>query len=470
MPGAPADASGWTASWRAPTPPITRRAIRSADFTTRPEISQVFGEILGLWAAVAWDSRAGPDPVLLVEAGPGPRHADGRRSAGRRPDVAPAFPAALRLHLIETSPRLRASRRSACRTRSGTSGLDTLPDPAAAAAGQRVPRRAADPAVRAARGGVGGAVRRGRAFRGMCPRPLDPPAGEGGGGPPRPAGDAARPALTISPAIAAARRLAACTAAPRCSSTTAPSAARPATASRRCAMAGRPIPLADPGTADLTAHVDFAAFAAAARAAGAAAHGPVPQGLFLARLGLFQRTDRLARTQPPAQAAALIDAARRLAEPDRMGRLFKALAVCHPGLPTPPGFEPDARTAPAHRQKPPCRSPPLAPRAAWLLHPPRRRLRRALRQPQLQPVGRRRARAVLENRARAAARDRRRTRIACVGLTQVHGADVVDVTAAVAPGRRPARRRDGDRPARYRARHHHRRLRARPARRPGRPA
>ena len=97
---------------------------------------------------------------------------------------------------------------------------------------------------------------------------------------------------------------------------------------------GRPAdPLTDPGTADLTAHVDFAAFAAAARAAGAAAHGPVAQGLFLTRLGLFQRTDRLARTQPPSRPLALIEAARRLAEPDRMGRLFKALALCSPGLP-----------------------------------------------------------------------------------------------------------------------------------------
>jgi SAM-dependent MidA family methyltransferase len=100
-------------------------------------------------------------------------------------------------------------------------------------------------------------------------------------------------------------------------------------------------PLAEPGTADLTAHVDFAAVAAAAREAGAATHGPLPQGIFLARLGLFQRTGRLARTQPPARASALIEAARRLAEPDRMGRLFKALAVCHPGCPTPPGFEAD---------------------------------------------------------------------------------------------------------------------------------
>ena len=103
---------------------------------------------------------------------------------------------------------------------------------------------------------------------------------------------------------------------------------------------GRPTdPLADPGTADLTAHVDFAAFAAAALSAGATIHGPVAQGLFLARLGLLQRTDRLARSRSPAQASALIEAARRLAEPDRMGRLFKALALCRPGCPTPPGFE-----------------------------------------------------------------------------------------------------------------------------------
>src|SRR5581483_9037789 len=95
---------------------------------------------------------------------------------------------------------------------------------------------------------------------------------------------------------------------------------------------GKPAnPLADRGTADLTAHVDFAAFADAARGASAAVQGPIPQGVFLTRLGLFQRTDRLARTQKPAQALALIEAARRLAEPDRMGRLFKALAVCHAG-------------------------------------------------------------------------------------------------------------------------------------------
>ncbi len=94
--------------------------------------------------------------------------------------------------------------------------------------------------------------------------------------------------------------------------------------------------LGAPGTADLTAHVDFAAFAAAS---GAARHGPVPQGKFLTRLGLFQRIDRLARTQEPRRAMAMIEAGRRLAEPDRMGALFKVMALTHPDLPIPAGFE-----------------------------------------------------------------------------------------------------------------------------------
>jgi NADH dehydrogenase [ubiquinone] 1 alpha subcomplex assembly factor 7 len=104
--------------------------------------------------------------------------------------------------------------------------------------------------------------------------------------------------------------------------------------------AGRPAdPFGLPGTADLTAHVDFARFAAVAKAVGAEVHGPIPQGMFLARLGLFQRTNQLARSLPPRQAAAMMERARRLAEPDRMGRLFKAIALISPGHAIPPGFE-----------------------------------------------------------------------------------------------------------------------------------
>ena len=102
---------------------------------------------------------------------------------------------------------------------------------------------------------------------------------------------------------------------------------------------GKPAdPLAEPGAADLTAHVDFPAFAAAA---GVPAHGPLPQGKFLTRLGLFQRINRLAQTQQPRRAMAMIEAGRRLAEPDRMGALFKVMALTQPGLAVPAGFEPD---------------------------------------------------------------------------------------------------------------------------------
>ena len=100
---------------------------------------------------------------------------------------------------------------------------------------------------------------------------------------------------------------------------------------------GRPAdPLVEPGAADLTAHVDFAAFA---RDSGLSSYGPLPQGKFLTRIGLFARVHRLAQTLPPREAARMTEGGRRLAEPDRMGGLFKALALASPGLPVPAGFE-----------------------------------------------------------------------------------------------------------------------------------
>ena len=98
-----------------------------ADFTTAPEISQVFGEILGLWAAVAWQGLGEPDPVLLVEAGPGrgTLMADALRAIGR---AAPAFRTALRLHLIENSPRLRAVQAGVLPGAVWHDGLETVPE------------------------------------------------------------------------------------------------------------------------------------------------------------------------------------------------------------------------------------------------------------------------------------------------------------------------------------------------------
>jgi SAM-dependent MidA family methyltransferase len=308
------------------------------DFTTAPEISQAFGEILGLWAAVTWQLLGQPDPVLLVEAGPGRATlmADALRAIAR---VAPAFHAALRLHLIETSPRLRAIQVERLPGASWHDSLATVPDaPVLLLANEFLDALPIRQLVRRGEGwmeryiGEAGFVEVGCTASSILPRfAREGELKEGA-------------IVEISEAAQQfagdlAGRLAAHSGAalfldygPEHSA---------CGDSLQAVRDGRPAePLSPPGSADLTAHVDFAAIAEVARQAGAAVHGPVPQGLFLARLGLFQRTDRLARNQLPARASALIESARRLAEPDRMGRLFKAMALASPGCSIPPGFEP----------------------------------------------------------------------------------------------------------------------------------
>jgi len=102
----------------------------------------------------------------------------------------------------------------------------------------------------------------------------------------------------------------------------------------------RPVPpLAGPGAADLSAHVDFAAFAEAARVGGAETHGPMSQGRFLAALGAEARLAALSARATPMQRRALEGGLKRLLDPDAMGDLFKVMALVSPGLPQPAGFE-----------------------------------------------------------------------------------------------------------------------------------
>jgi SAM-dependent MidA family methyltransferase len=96
-------------------------------------------------------------------------------------------------------------------------------------------------------------------------------------------------------------------------------------------------PLAAPGSADLTAHVQFARLAAKARAAGLDAHGPITQVEFLGRLGIVERAARLMSANP-MQAAAIEAGVQRLLSPTGMGGLFKAVAIMSPGLPPPPAL------------------------------------------------------------------------------------------------------------------------------------
>ncbi len=293
-----------------------------ADFTTAPEITQVFGELLGAWAAVQWQAMGAPDPVLLVEAGPGrgTLMADALRAAAR----VPAFRAALRVHLIETSPRLRTIQAAAVPDAQWHDTLDTVPPgPMILVANEFLDALP----IRQFVWHHGWAERfvDGAAFVDLPASPDLPPGAPG----------------DVVERNDAARQFVADVAARGGTALFldyGPARSAPGD-SLQALCDGRPAhPLADPGQSDLTAHVDFEALATVARSAGAAVHGPRAQGLFLADLGLFQRSGRLAERQPPARGAALIQAAQRLAEPDRMGRLFQAMVVQHPSLPTPPGF------------------------------------------------------------------------------------------------------------------------------------
>ena len=302
------------------------------DFTTAPEITQVFGELLGVWAAVAWEGAGRPDPVMLVEAGPGrgTLMRDALRAVRR---VAPDFAGAARVHLVETSPRLRAVQAAAVPDALWHDGLEGVPPgPLVLLANEFLDALPIRQFVRRGAGWTERFVEDG-VFVEQAAEPLGWEAGsrEAGEGEVVEVNEAAEAIIRWVAGRIAAEGGAALLL------DYGPAASAPGE-SLQALREGRPSdPLAEPGQADLTAHVDFAALARAA--AGVAVHGPVRQGPFLARLGLFQRTGVLARTQPPEKAAALVQSAQRLAEPDRMGGLFKALALCQAGAPVPPGFE-----------------------------------------------------------------------------------------------------------------------------------
>ena len=326
-----------------------------ADFTTAPEITQAFGECLGAWAAAAWMQMGSPGTVTLAEAGPGrgTLMADLLRAAGQ---VAPGFRAALRVHLVETSPRLRgvqADRLPGAGPMFHES-IATLPDgPLILIGNEWLDALPIRQFVRR-----GGAWRERFVLAGEVPGDAsDPVAAKQPGArtsrlveaPPDPApplpDDAPEGAIVE---LCEAARAAVSALATRLAR--APGVALfldygPAESgfgdSLQAMREGRAADPFAPGPADLTAHVDFAALAAAARAAGAAAFGPLPQGVFLHRIGLPTRAAMLAAADGPRGARHLAAAA-RLTAPEAMGRLFKALALASPGLPPPPGFEPAA--------------------------------------------------------------------------------------------------------------------------------
>lgn len=314
----------------------TREAVGAGgDFITAPEISQVFGELIGLWAAEVWNAMQQPSAVRLVELGPGrgTLMADALRAIGK---AAPAFRAALHVHLVEINPALRRQQDRALPDAAPHwhDDIANVPDgPAIVIANEYFDALPVRQLVRTADGWRERVVTRdGAGLRFAQGAAVDHNAEA-------PAGTVVELAPErAAQAQAIARRLARQRGAALIIDY---GSFVPGTGDTLQAVrAHRKVPpLEQPGTADLTTHVDFAGLAEAARAAGALAHGPIPQGVFLNRLGVMARAAMLMRAATPAQSAAIAGAIARLIEPDQMGTLFKVLAVTDRQQPVPPAFD-----------------------------------------------------------------------------------------------------------------------------------
>lgn len=325
---------------------------RAGDFITAPEISQVFGELIGLWVVAVWEAMGQPAPVRLVELGPGRGVllADALRAIGM---TKPRALDAIAVDLVEINPSLRACQRDALTA----SGL--VHPPAWWDAFAAVPP---GPLILIANEFFDALPIRQfvRADGGWRERMVTIEAGAGEGfafgiGAPVP--------LDLSGSLADCEDgdvIELCPAAEQLAAAIGGRVAvdggaalvldygygRPSFGDTLQAVRGHRMvdPLTEPGETDLSHHVDFPSLQRAATAAGAAAWGPVPQGLFLGRLGIDVRAGTLAAAAP-ARAAEIEGAVRRLIHPGRMGVLFKALAIADPALPPLPGFEASAKPA-----------------------------------------------------------------------------------------------------------------------------
>ncbi len=324
---------------------VTRDPLGVAgDFITAPEVSQMFGELIGLWCAEVWRTGLAPAPAALVELGPGrgTLMADALRAAR----MLPGFENALTVHLVETSPVLEAMQRRALDGHAVRwhRSLAAVPDgPLLLIANEffdALPVRQFELTTDGWRERTVALDAAGEGFRFALAR--EDPAVDSAI--PQEIRDVAQPgdiAETCPAGLALAedigRRIArhggAALIVDYGHVASAPGETLQAVrAHERCS------PLDAPGTADLTAHVDFAALRRAATRAGASVYGPVTQGLFLSRLGIAERAGRLRRSATPDQARDIEAACHRLIAAGEMGTLFKALAITPPAMPAPPGF------------------------------------------------------------------------------------------------------------------------------------
>jgi NADH dehydrogenase [ubiquinone] 1 alpha subcomplex assembly factor 7 len=312
----------------------------TGDFTTAPEISQMFGELIGAWVGAVWSTQGGPAEIVLAEFGPGrgTLMVDALRALRK----AGEFLEAAEIWLIETSPVLRAAqaeRLSEFNVR-WAQGVEELPDvPTYAVANEffdvlpiRQFRRAGsgwqERLVDVSRGRfvfIDGPVRLAPHLDMRFPLLPDGVVVE--------VNPAAEKILAVL-----GRRIAARGGAGLIVDYGAWDGVGDTLQAIRAHC--KVDPLDAPGGSDITAHVRFRALAEAARPAQA--FGPLTQGVFLDRLGIGARAARLAQGRTPATQETIAGQLRRLTAPEEMGTLFKAMALLPPGQTAPPGYEADA--------------------------------------------------------------------------------------------------------------------------------
>jgi SAM-dependent MidA family methyltransferase len=324
------------------------------DYVTAPEISQTFGEMLGLWCALAWETLGRPPQLRLVELGPG--RGTLMRDLLRAGRAMPEFLDAISVHLVEISPHLRAAQHQALaplrlplspsHPRKGEANVAALSWHETV---EEVPK---GPAIVIANEFLDALpirqlVHSNGAWR---ERMVDVDA-EG------------NLCFVLGPAVAYDRLEHADTdqRGATMELRAGEEALLAALAARRDPLIALFIdygpeeapygdtlqavrghthvdPLASPGTADITAHVRFGAFARKAVRTGFAVEGPMPQAEFLGRLGIAERAARLMAANP-GRAGEIEAGVHRLLAPSGMGTLFKAIAVRSRHVPPPHPFD-----------------------------------------------------------------------------------------------------------------------------------
>jgi NADH dehydrogenase [ubiquinone] 1 alpha subcomplex assembly factor 7 len=316
---------------------------RGGDFITAPEVSQIFGELIGVWCADTWQRMGSPSRLALVELGPGrgTLMADLLRAAR----TLPAFSAALAVHLVEISPVLRRAQEERLAGIGPTwhETLDTVPTgPALVVANEFFDALPVYQFVKTGEGWRERLVRLDQSGDGLSFTLAEQATTAVAFIPERLSNAATGTLYEVCPTAVAtvsvlARRLGADG-----------GAALVIDYGRMLGGTGDTLQavrghqrhdvLAEPGAADLTTHVNFSMLAEAAVSGCARVHGPVTQGSFLRVLGIEARTQALLRSATGPQAELLLTGTRRLIDGEEMGTLFKVMAITHPSLETLAGF------------------------------------------------------------------------------------------------------------------------------------